>query len=311
MLKALYAVCQASPDKEQTARQVVESMGRFPAAERRQVLPLLAELATPAALNAALEASRDQDAELVKESVRVLSQWPNAAPASRLLELARASGDAILQTLALRGSIEVAGQEPEPAKRLALLKQAMAAAKQTDEKKQALGQIGQIPSPEALQIVLADLADPSLVNEAGLAAVSIAEKLAGTNPKLAGEVAAKVLAQCKTAEIVKRAWVLRGQKVNAPFLQDWLAAGPYSKAGANDALAVFNVVFAPEKPGEAVQWKAVPRADMINLSGIFPDQAGCVAYLKTKVIAPADCDAALLMGSDDGVKAWVNGGGRA
>jgi hypothetical protein len=33
----------------------------------------------------------------------------------------------------------------------------------------------------------------------------------------------------------------------------------------------------------------------------------CVAYLKTRVVAPQDRDAALLLGSDDGVKAWLNG----
>ena len=308
VLKALYAVCQASRDKEQTARTVVEAMSRFPAPERRQVLPLLAELATPAALDAAQAATRDPDPELVKEAVRVLTQWPSAAPAPRLLELARTSTDSTLQTLALRGCIEVAGQEPDPAKRLALLQQATAAAKSPSEKKQALGLMGQIPTPEALQIVLTDLADSGLAEEAGLAAVSIAEKLAGANPKLAAEVAVKVLAQCKSPDIVKRAWAMRGQlKSAAPFIQDWLVAGPYSQAGANDALAVFNIAFAPEKSGEPVQWKPVPRADMINLLGLFPNGANCAAYLKTKIVVPADCDAALLLGSDDGIKAWLNG----
>jgi HEAT repeat protein len=308
VLKALYAVCQASPDKEQTARSVVAAMGRFPTAERRQVLPLLAELATPAALDSAQAATRDQDQELAKEAVRVLSQWPNAAPALRLLELARTSSDSGMRILALRGCIEVAGHEPDFTKRLALLQQAAAAAKTPAEKMQAIGQIGQVPTPEALQAVVADLADPALANEAALAAVSIAEKLAGANPKLATEVATKVLAQCKSADIVKRAWALRGKiKSAAPFIKDWLASGPYSQAGANDALAVFNIVFAPEKSGETVQWKPVPRADMVNLMGLFPDKAGCAAYLKTKIIAPEDCDAALLLGSDDGVKAWLNG----
>lgn len=156
--------------------------------------------------------------------------------------------------------------------------------------------------------MLAALADPGLAEEAGLAAVSIAEKLAASDPKLAAEVATQVLAQCKSADIVKRAWALRGQlKSAAAFIQDWLVSGPYRQAGATGAEAVFNIAFAPEKPGAAVQWKPVPRADMINLLGLFPDQASCAAYLKTKIIAPEDGEAALLLGSDDGVKAWLNG----
>ena len=231
---------------------------------------MLAELATSEALTLR-RLPRDPDSDLVKEAVRVLTKWPSAAPASRLLELARTSTDSTLQTLALRGCIEVAGHEPDPAKRLAWLRQATAAAKSPSEKKQALGQMGQIPTLEALQLVLTDLADPSLAEEAGQAAVNIAEKLAGTNPKLAAEVAVKVLAQCKSADVVKRASALRGKlKTAAPFIQDWLVSGPFRQAGANDALAIFNVAFAPERSGAPVQWKPVPRADMIISRRSFP-----------------------------------------
>lgn len=308
VLKALYAACQASRDKEQTTRTVVAALERFPSKERRQVLPLLADLATPSALEAALTATQDQDSELAKEAVRTLAQWPNAAPTPRLLDLARSSDDSALRILALRASIEVAAQEPDLAKRLALLQQAAAAAKSPAERMQAIGQMGQVPTPDALQVVLGYMAEPALANEAALAAVSIAEKLAGANPKLASEVAAKVLAQSESTEIVKRAWALKGKiKTSAPFIRDWLASGPYSQAGANDALAVFNVAFAPEKAGENAQWKPVPRGDMIDLMGLFPNKTGCAAYLKTRVIAPEACEAVLLLGSDDGVKAWLNG----
>jgi HEAT repeat protein len=308
VLRALYAVCQASPDREQTAGRVIDALGRFSPPQRRSVLPLLVEFATPAALEAAQAATRERDPELVKEAVRVLSQWPSAAPAPRLLELAGASDDLTLQALALRGCVAVASQEPEPAKRLALLQQAKAAAQRPDEKRQALGQIGQIPTPEALQVVLADLADPSLTHEAGLAAVSIAEKLAVANPKLAAEVAAQVLAQCKAPEIVQRAWALRG-KPNAPgpFIQNWRVCGPYRQPGVTGAEALFNLPFGPEKAGAAVPWKPVPRANTIDLLALYPDQANCVAYLQTEVLAPEEGDALLLLGSDDGVKAWLNG----
>jgi len=308
VLKALYAVCQASRDKARTTRLVLEAMDRFPAVERRQVLPLLAELGTSDALSAAQTATRDRDPEVAREAVRVLAQWPNAAPAPQLLELARASADPRLRTLALRGSIEVAGQESDPLKRLAILQQAMTTAQWADEKKQALGQLGQIPTPEALEIVVKHLADPDLANEAGLAAVSIAEKLARANPKLADEVAIKVLARCKAADIVKRAWGLRSKpKSGGPFIRDWLVCGPYSQSGIVGAAAVFNIAFGPEKAGEQVQWRSVPRADQVNLAALFPDQVNCVAYLKARIVAPEDCEGALLVGSDDGVKAWLNG----
>ncbi len=308
VLEALVAVCQASADKERTTQIVLDAMKGFSAAERRLVLPVLAELATPAALEAAQTASRDQDPELARQAVRVLSQWPSVAPAASLLELARTATDPALQVVALRGCIGVIGQEPDLAQRLALLRQAMAAAKRPEEKKQALGQLGQVPTPEALQSAMACLPDPDLFNEAGLAAMMIAEKLAATQPELARETAAKVLAQCNTPDIVKRAWAIRGKAAaDGPFLEDWLVCGPYSKPGVIGAQAVFELVFPPEEQGAKAQWVPLPRAKMADLSGFFPNQINCVAYLKTQIIAPQDCDAALLLGSDDGVKAWLNG----
>ena len=308
VLTALYAVCQSSHDKNQTTAAVLDAMNSLPAAQRRLVLPVLSELATPPALEAALAFTREQDPESVKQAVRVLTQWPNAAPATSLYELATTSPDSVMQVLAFRGCITVAALEPDFNKRLGLLQKVMAAAKRSDEKKQALSQIGQVPTREALQVAMSYLAEPELVNEAGLAALDIAEKLAGSAPELARETADKVLSQSQTPDLVKRAWAIRGKPAGSgPFIEDWLVCGPYNKPGVIGALALFDIAFAPETSGANVPWKHLPLAKVADLSSFFPEQANCVAYLKTRIIAPANCDAALLVGSDDGVKAWLNG----
>jgi HEAT repeat protein len=308
VLKAIFAVCEASPNKDQTARSIVEAMGRFPTSERRQILPLLSELATPEALRAAETASRDQDPELAKEAVRVLAQWPNASPAPHLLELARASNQSTLQTLALRGLIEVAGQEPDTTKRLALLREALNVSRGSEEKKQALGQVGQIPTKDALDLALEYFINPDLVNEAALAAISIAEKLAVSDPKLADSVAAKVLDRVNEGDVARRAWALRLKPSSgASFIRDWVVCGPYRQAGIVGAQAVFNIAFGPEKPSQKVEWKTVAPADQVSLSALFPGAENCVAYLRTRILAPEACRAVLLMGSDDGIKAWLNG----
>src|ERR1035438_8164158 len=172
-------------------------MSRMTPAERHQVMPVLSELGTADALEAAQATARDSDPELVKAAVRALALWPNAAPAAGLLELARASSVPAIQALALRGCIDVSAQEPDAARRLAMLQAARSAATRPDEKKQALGKIGQLSTPEALQAVMADLVEPGLADEAGLAAMAIAEKLAPTNPKLASETATNVFHEAR------------------------------------------------------------------------------------------------------------------
>lgn len=307
-LDSLVAVCHASPDKDATSRIVVEAVEHLPAAQQGAFFYLLTELGTPAALTPVETASRSKDLDLAKQAVRALAEWPNAAPADSLLELAHTSTDPILSTLAMSGAIAVNGTEPEVSKRMAFLKKALEGARRPDEKKQALSQIGQIPTPEALAVAVNALADPDVANEAALAVVDIAEKLAGSNPQLAQEAAAKVLQQKKAGELFQRVWALRlKSEKDIPFIRDWVLCGPYSKPGVTGATAIFKIPFGPELRDQKVDWKDVPSQDHIGLGHMFRGAENCDAYLRTTIVVPEDCSAMLLMGSDDGVKAWLNG----
>jgi HEAT repeat protein len=307
-LDALGAVCQASPDKDAASRTVVESMGRLPATEQGAFFNLLAGLGTPAALAPVQAVSRSQDIDLAKQAVRALAQWPNAAPAVSLLELARTSSDPVLGTLAFRGAIAVNGTEPNVSKRTAFLKKALQVAHRPDEKKEALGQVGQIATPEALAVAVSALADPDVANEATLAVLGIAEKLSRSHPQLVQAAAVKVLEQKPGGELFQRVWALRLKPTkHIPFIRDWVVCGPYSKAGVSGATAIFNVPFGPELRDQKVDWKDVPAEDHIGLANLYPGAENCDAYLRTTIVAPANCSAMLMMGSDDGVKAWLNG----
>ena len=195
-----------------------------------------------------------------------------AAPAANLLELAGDNVDPALHTLAMRGAVQVAAQEPDLDKRVALLQRAMTVAKRVEERRQALGQLGQIQTLPALDAVLPYLADPGVVNEAAAAAVGIAEKLVDSHPQAVEEAAAKILAHCQTAEIVRRASALRGKPKSGPFLRDWLVCGPYSQPDVTGAVNLFDIAFGPEKSDENVQWRPAPSGDAVNLSGIFSRQ---------------------------------------
>jgi hypothetical protein len=171
-----------------------------------------------------------------------------------------------------------------------------------------LSQLSRISTPESLNMAIEHLKNPSLVNEAGLAAVSIAESLAGGNPKLADEAARKILEHCKLQAVVSRAWALRIKTpASGPFIRDWLVSELYRQPSVTGALAIFNIKFGPEKPQNTVKWYAAPVGDTMQLASYFPGQTDCVAYLKAEIIAPNATDAILLMGSDDGIKAWLNG----
>jgi hypothetical protein len=104
-------------------------------------------------------------------------------------------------------------------------------------------------------------------------------------------------------------------KTPALTLESWHIAGPFD--GGAEGL---DRVFGPEKaldltasyPGKhgKVSWRTVrPGAGgYVDLQAFFaPNSSDIVSYLTQEVESPADQDATVLLGSDDGAKLWVNG----
>ncbi len=305
--KALRAVCQASSDKVQTSKQVIETFDKLSPEQRRHLLPVLADVATADAFLTVKTSTQHDTLPLAREAVRVLGQWPTALPVTALLDLARDHTDATLRILALRGAIGLVKREPDATRQLSSLNAALTLAQRPDEKRLALSGLGMLGHVKALELILPYLDDKTVVNEAALAALTIAESQARSDPKLMQEVSRQILERCQTPAIVKRTWKHRITPTPGPFIRDWLVSEPYRQAGVSSALTVFNLKFGPEKPGTTVKWYAAPLGGAIPLSSFFPGQEYCVAYLKSQIIVPQAQSAILLMGSDDGIQAWING----
>lgn len=225
------------------------------------------------ALRAALKAS---DTRLRAAAARALCGARDPALLSDLLAVARETADASLRSSALEGIVRLAdeGSSDLPAaRRLETLAATFELATRPEDQRRVLSALARVPSVASLKLVEQAAADPAVRAEAEAAALQIRKRLG----------------------------------FNGPFIQDWLVCGPFRKAGLVGALAVFDVPFGPENPGEPVEWRAVPRAEQVNLGALFPGAENSVAYLKAVLVAPADADAVLLLGSDDGVKAWLNG----
>jgi hypothetical protein len=63
-----------------------------------------------------------------------------------------------------------------------------------------------------------------------------------------------------------------------------------------------------EISGEKLVWQRVaPVHDFVNLARVAGDSDYCVGYAWTEIVSLADTDAWLGIGSDDGLKVWVNG----
>ena len=101
------------------------------------------------------------------------------------------------------------------------------------------------------------------------------------------------------------------------FVRDWMVIGPFD----NTEDKKFDEVYPPGKElvfdktyegenGLPVKWKTA-RADMdgfLNFNDCFPEMHNeTIAYALTTIISPRDNFTEILVGSDDGVKVWLNG----
>jgi hypothetical protein len=156
------------------------------------------------------------------------------------------------------------------------------------------------------------LDDQSVRNEAARAVVKIGLSLPGSESQPALATLDKAL-QTGTDEATHRAVeeAIKQVKASADYITDWQVAGPYRENG-KDFSALFDIVFPPEK-GDAGQanWKPLP-------PGTDPKQPGvmdllktlggeqCVAYARTWVHSDQEQPVQLELGSDDGLKVWLN-----
>jgi hypothetical protein len=91
----------------------------------------------------------------------------------------------------------------------------------------------------------------------------------------------------------------------------WQVAGPYEQQGKNYS-DLFDIPFAPESGDSAsVQWQMMPASadpaepwKMDLLKALGGQQR--VAYARTWINSPKQQNVRLELGSDDGVKVWLN-----
>jgi len=103
------------------------------------------------------------------------------------------------------------------------------------------------------------------------------------------------------------------KRTMADTVVEWSIAGPYRKEGL-DGEKLFGEAFAPEDPAaKAIKWvkaKAGTRPEQpwaVDLLKAFGGGENAVAYLKARITSPIAQEAMLAVGSDDGIKAWLNG----
>jgi len=173
------------------------------------LLRVLRSAGGPRSLAAIRAAATDANTEVRDTALRAICDWPSPDALPDLINLARTSSDPKFKILALRGWLRLAPQQEAPAEtKLSSLKTAEGLITRDDERRLLLSALSQIPSAASLAMILPHLDSPRLKEEAAMAAVSVAEKIAKAHPTEVTAAMQKVLAVSKNNRTTRNAEIV-------------------------------------------------------------------------------------------------------
>ena len=285
-------------------------------ADRVDLLTLLAQVGGPQALTAMRRAEHDPSPEVKFEALRQLTEWPTSAPMEDLLQITRTTLDPKQRTIALRGYLRMVGVDAQrpPDETLALYRSAAPMMKSDAERRVMLAGLAKLHTLAALEYASSFLKDAGVHPEAESAVVEIGSGTIGAWPDKTRTALQPIAADNTNEAIRKRAQdVLAMSKSFGDFDMAWEVSPAYEKNGM-DYRGLFDTPFPPEEPAQSakVNWTLMPVGTnpaqpwLLDLLALWGGEER-VAYLRTAVWSDAGRDAVLELGSDDGVKAWLNG----
>lgn len=160
--------------------RIQDVLGAYSSAQdteaRTSLMRVMGQSGNPQALALLRATLHEQSADVRRAAIVALGEWPDTTPIPDLFEAARASSDPAHQVLAFRGAMQLIAL-PNPARpprdTVKLLAQAMALAKQADEKRQILGMLPRYPVRESLDLATSLVNDPEVGAEAKAAAARL------------------------------------------------------------------------------------------------------------------------------------------
>ena len=315
--RAIGAIAKRTLPEEARTDGFLEVLARTEEPEERAaIFFILGHLGGEKAYKAVAPGLDDPNPMVTLAAVRALANWPDQHAGPALLKLLRSAetrpNHRALAFVGYMGLLRRAG-EADPRKAAADVAEAMGLATNATERRECLSRVAGVPHPDALALAVKLLDDPEVRDEAAMAAVKVAGTIAGTHRDAARAAMEKVRKTTKTAHIVAEAKkVLAAIDRFGDAITAWRIAGPYSQEGKRYS-ELFDIVFEPEKPdAKGVVWRMLPagtdpkRPQILDLLKAIGG-AQRVAYALTWVHSGKAQPARLELGSDDGVKAWLNG----
>lgn len=306
--KGLLTLCRRLGD----AKLYLPALKTAYAASKAEAKPSLLKAAALAgsqeALDMEIAAWKNEGDDVKEAALRTLADWPNASALPTLRDIAATAEKPLLQVLAFRGCVRlIPMQNKKNAEKADDMSALLALAKRVDERKLAVGAMGNLTDAKAMTYLRDYLQNDELKGEAASAIVNLSEKLRG-GECVAPLRAAMALLNDKQKERAQACLALISENIGK--IMRWQVSPAYRVDG-KDYLQLQNIEFAPEKADEAanVKWKAAnaDKTGKVNLLAAVENANQVTAYARCIIRVAAATKAQIMLGSDDAAKVWLNG----
>ena len=177
-----------------------------------------------------------------------------------------------------------------------------------------LSELSRISSIETMRMIEAYLQNTSIQAEAAIAIINIGRQIYAQDRSYTKELIDWILSNVAVENVKQQA-----KEVDdlidelSVYILEWQVCGPYSREN-NTGPQLFDIELKPEKKDKHKQvlWQPVSTGTntetpfLIDLRAILNANEDQVAYLKTNIYSDENKEVLFGIGSDDGIKVWLN-----
>jgi len=260
------------------------------------------------ALAAAVEADDDRRAAL---AVRLLGERGATSVYPMLDRIAGSpQRPATLRCAAMLAIVELHDWRHDP-RATGRLIEALVIAESIEDEQAVLAAMERHGDPDVLPRVLERMKSGRARTRAAMVAIALVMSLPPSEREAAQATLRDIAARYADEPAVRRqaGEAIARIEANESYIDAWVVAGPFEKSAATGPL--IDHPFAPEAGDAGVHWQtpaggAMRAPGIVDLNEMFRGGDRC-AYGRAVLVSEGEQDARLELGSDDGVKVWLNG----
>jgi len=308
--KAIVIMAERNNLNDSVGLEIMNQLDAISFMPKQTAIHILGQLGYEPAYESLLGFLNHDEKNIRKSAIKALSEWKNDSPLPILFDVTENAKIQGHKTLALRGIIRLIELESDRTTETTneLYKRAMALATNIQEKKAVLSGLSKVMSITAFQMAETYLLLADIKAEAASSCISIANGIHTEHPIECKSVLINIISDISNESIQENAQLVLNQiEIFDDYITEWRMSEPFM---ATDK-SIFNTKFGPELAIYR-NWTIAPKLSdpnrywYVDFAKIIKSMVAAI-YMETEFWSDEEQTVRLEMGSNDGIKTWLNG----